>query len=267
MIVIAFLLVVLVSLSQDNPLFGLMFVRYIQYTLIVARVIYVVLVLSMGYIGFVGVDEWLHYYSCFGIDFGTDVLSLNLASYNLDLEFYIGKALELMLPTAYAEEIDPINLDPSFNSILADTSPGGLLVTKFLEHIVMQNKLGFNIFLSPVGIKESHKLIDMINHLPLDNSSNFAGDNALYDYIINTYKYEYMYNMELSLTAIKPTISYTLPLYKQMTTIPSLNSGIYAFVHESGACGVGSAYYLRPRLATHMSCFNGHDLGITYMHK
>ena len=51
----------------------------------------------------------------------------------------------------------------SFYTILSDKSRGGVLLSKVIYHIYDQNKLNLPLFLTSIGIKASHDLINMIN--------------------------------------------------------------------------------------------------------
>ena len=64
-----------------------------------------------------------------------------------------------------------------FNTILNDKSRGGILLSKVIYLIHDHNKLNLPLFLTWIGIKASHDLINMINLLPENNDSFFKGDN------------------------------------------------------------------------------------------
>lgn len=55
----------------------------------------------------------------------------------------------------------------------------------------------------------------MLNSLPCDNSSKFKGDNLLFDFLNTNYKQIFRFNMEITQEAIKPTVTYDLPLAYQ----------------------------------------------------
>ena len=146
----------------------------------------------------------------------------------------------------------------SFYTILNDKSKGGVLLSKVIYHMHSQNRLNLPLFLTSVGIKASHDLINMINLLPSDNNSSFKGDNLLFEFLSNNHNKLFRLNMQLSLKTIKPNIMYDLPL-KYQKVIDGDCSGIYCFMHkETNNYGIGSAISSRNRLVDHMNSFNGH---------
>jgi hypothetical protein len=98
----------------------------------------------------------------------------------------------------------------------------------------------------------------MLNLLPMDNSSDFKGDNLLYEYLTSTYNQVFRYNMELTLKTINPIVVYDLPLDYQRV-VDGDCSGIYCFKHKkTGKFGIGSALSCRNRLNDHMNSLYGH---------
>ena len=75
----------------------------------------------------------------------------------------------------------------SFYTILNDKSRGGVLLSNVIYQIYDQNKLNLPLFLTSKGIKASHDLINMLNLLPENNSSNFKGDNLLFEFLNKNY--------------------------------------------------------------------------------
>lgn len=128
-------------------------------------------------------------------------------------------------------------------------------MSKIIYHIIDQNKLNLPLFLTSKGIKASHNLISMINLLPENNSSEFKGDNLLFEFLSKNYNKLFRYNMQISLKTIKPNIMYNLPVGYQKI-IDGDCSGIYCFVHiDTGYYGIGSALSCRNRLNDHMNSF------------
>ena len=148
----------------------------------------------------------------------------------------------------------------SFNTILNDNSRGGVLISQVIYHIHDQNKLNLSLFLTSIGIKASHDLINMVNILPENHNSIFKGDNLLFEFLSNNFNKLFGFNMMVSLKTINPNIMYNLPLeYKKV--IDGDCFGIYCFVHtKTGNYGVGSAISCLSRLLYHMNSFNGHRL-------
>ena len=149
-------------------------------------------------------------------------------------------------------------IHPSFHSILNDASRGGILMSQIIYHIHNQNKLNIPLFLTSRGIKASHDLINMINLLPVNNESNFKGDNLLFEFLSKNFNKSFRFNMMLSLNTIRPNIMYNLPIENQKV-IDGDCSGIYCFLHtETGNFGIGSALSFRSRLLDHINSFRGH---------
>ena len=149
-------------------------------------------------------------------------------------------------------------IHPSFHSILNDASRGGILMSQVIYHIHNQNKLNVPLFLTSRGIKASHDLINMINLLPVNNESNFKGDNLLFEFLSKNFNKSFRFNMMLSLKTIRPNIMYNLPIENQKV-IDGDCSGIYCFLHtETGNFGIGSALSFRSRLLDHINSFRGH---------
>ena len=135
-----------------------------------------------------------------------------------------------------------------------------MLLSKVLYHVFDNNKLNLPLFLTSKGIKASHDLIRMINLLPENNSSEFKGDNLLFEYLSKNYNKLFRYNMKLSLKTIKPITMYDLPIGYQKS-VDGDCSGIYCFMHKNtGNYGIGSALSCRSRLIDHMNSFNDHRL-------
>lgn len=68
------------------------------------------------------------------------------------------------------------NIHNSFSSVLNDKSRE--LLSRLIVHINKENKLKIPLFLTPLGIKASHDLINMINLLPEDKKSKFSPSRA-----------------------------------------------------------------------------------------
>jgi hypothetical protein len=75
--------------------------------------------------------------------------------------------------------INGMDIYPSFSTILKDKTRGGVLLSNVILNLHKQNKLGLPL-LTPIGIKASHDLINMLNLLPTNNNSKFKGDNFLF---------------------------------------------------------------------------------------
>lgn len=120
------------------------------------------------------------------MDFGLDMTPFSLADSSLSIGFNISDTLEglasyISLPVVYADEgpSDYSQFHSSFDSIIADNTRGGRLLQQVLVHIHSHEQLGLPLYLSSAGIKASHSLISMLNCLPVDGSSAYAGDNLL----------------------------------------------------------------------------------------
>ena len=273
MLIILFIWVIL-ELEKTNPIFGLYVCSKIQTAFTILRISYFTILGSLVFFNWVGNDIWLYYLFQFTSDFGLDITSLPITKYSFDSEWslvsHVSLLLESVFPLVYADEIniDLIDIHPSFKTIALDTTKGGLLIQDVLKHIVQQNKLNIPIFLSSLGITETHKLISMLNYLPINGvDSMFVGDNKLLEYLTSAYKSDYYYNMELDLSSIHPIVSYTLPLTTNVEPIANIaDSGVYAFVHsETSSVGIGSAVSCRSRLIDHMRSFEG-NRDKTYLH-
>lgn len=167
-----------------------------------------------------------------------------------------------MLPVAHAEE----PMSSTFDPIFADKSPGGILVGDVIRHVHNQNQLKVPLHLTQHGLDHSRRLITMLNDLPCvgSNSSKFMGDNYLFDFLSSQYQYTYRYTMDTTSSIILPTQSFDLPLGRQIFP-HGMNTGIYAFIHDTGNTYIGSNIAFRPRLINHLECFRGEHKP-TYMH-
>lgn len=116
----------------------------------------------------------------------------------------------------YSETKNGIIIHPSFSTILKDKTRGGRLLRNVILNLHKQNKLGIPLFLTPIGIKASHALINMLNLLPTNNNSEFKGDNLLLGYLSSKSNMMIRYNMENSLKTIIPIVSYNLPIANQI---------------------------------------------------
>lgn len=153
------------------------------------RVLYVLSIISLHLLDFVGLEAWCHDYNMLGMDFGLDITPFSLVDSSLSvgftafdtLEFGSALLIDLVLPVLHAEEVilDTNMVHPSFHSIAADNTRGGILLQQLLVHIHSEEKLGLPLYLTDQGIKASHQLIAMLNCLPIGGSSNYAGDNLL----------------------------------------------------------------------------------------
>lgn len=119
------------------------------------------------------------------------------------------------------------------------------MLSNIIQNIFEQNRLGLPLFLTPKGIKASHDLINMLNLLPVDNSSKFKGDNFLFDYLSKASNLVFRYNMELTLKIINPINVFELPLGSQKV-VDGDCSGLYCFKHKNiDKYGIGSALSCR----------------------
>jgi hypothetical protein len=144
-----------------------------------------------------------------------------------------------------SENTNKLDIHPSFSTILKDNTRGGLLLSNIIQNIFEQNRLGLPLFLTPKGIKASHDLINMLNLLPVDNSSKFKGDNFLFDYLSKASNLVFRYNMELTLKIINPINVFELPLGSQKV-VDGDCSGLYCFKHKNiDKYGIGSALSCR----------------------
>lgn len=157
------------------------------------------------------------------------------------------------------------NIHNSFFSILNDKSRGGRLLSELILHFHKENRLNIPLFLTPLGIKASHDLINKIYVLPFDKKSKFRGDNLLFDFFNTQLKPIIRYNMKSSLTTIIPIKSYNIPiLYQKLDNADC--SGIYIFFHKTGNIGLGSALSCRDRLQDHINSFYG-NRAKTFIHR
>jgi hypothetical protein len=113
------------------------------------------------------------------------------------------------------KRVNGMDIHPSFSTILKDKTRGGVLLSNVILNLHKQNKLGLALFLTPIGIKASHDLINMLNLLPTNNNSKFKGDNLLLDYLNSKTNMVIRYNMENSLKTIIPIVGYDLPIAYQ----------------------------------------------------
>lgn len=174
--------------SINNPLAGLIMANNFIIALVVARVLYVLATILLCLLAFVGLEAWSHDYYMLAIDFGLDLTPFSLVDSSLNVGFTVSDTLEAgfallidLLPVAHADEgiLDTNIVHSSFHSIAADKTPGGILLQKLLVHIHSEEKLGLPLYLTDTGIKASHQLIAMLNCLPLEGSSSYAGDKLL----------------------------------------------------------------------------------------
>jgi hypothetical protein len=155
---------------------------------------------------------------------------------------------------------DGLNIHPSFSTILKDKTRGGILLSNVILNLHKENKLGLPLYLTPMGIKASHDLIDMLNFLPTNNNSRFKGDNLLLDSLSSKTNLVIRYNMENTLKTIIPIVEYKLPIGYQKV-LDGDCSGLYCFIHKTtGKDGIGSALSCRNRLNDHINSLNGHRL-------
>lgn len=148
---------------------------------------------------------------------------------------------------------------------MENNTRGGLLLQNLLTNLASKELLGIPLFLSPLGVAASQQLVDMLNLLPIDNSSSFIADNRLFEFLQSSVGYDYTYNLELNLNKLIPIKSYNLPL-KNQHVINGTDAGVYAFVHqETGYVGLGSATSCRYRLESHIRSFIG-KRDTTFLH-
>lgn len=252
--------------SKEDPLSGLYFASRIYYLIITLRITYV---LVNAFLCTVDIYDWEFYLYQFYHDFGLDIqcshVPCNSVLLDWSFETHIVTILSKLFPVLHAEEsLDLASVHPSFTSVANDSSPGGLLVQKLLTNLISKEQLGLPMHLSPLGVRASAQLIDMINSLPMNGHSNFAGDNLLFDYLSSAVTFNMHYNMELDLQKITPTTSYTLPLRGQ-NVLNGTDAGVYAFIHNSGHVGIGSAMTCTARLQDHVRSFTG-SRDSTFMH-
>ena len=69
------------------------------------------------------------------------------------------------------KRVNGMDIHPSFSTILKDKTRGGVLLSNVILNLHKQNKLDLPLFLTPIGIKASHDLINMLNLLPTNNNS------------------------------------------------------------------------------------------------
>jgi hypothetical protein len=182
----------------------------------------------------------------------------------------------------YSETKNDIIIHPSFSTILKDKTRGGRLLRNVILNLHKQNKLvlcgarlawtpqnvggglGIPLFLTPMGIKASHALINMLNLLPTNNNSEFKGENLLLGYLSSKSNMMIRYNMENSLKTIIPIVSYNLPIANQMILDGDCSAGSAYYIvlntKITGKYGIGSALSCRNRLNDHINSLNGHRL-------
>ena len=98
------------------------------------RVLYVLSIISLHLLDFVGLEAWCHDYNMLGMDFGLDITPFSLVDSSLSvgftafdtLEFGSALLIDLVLPVLHAEEVilDTNMVHPSFHSIAADNTRG-----------------------------------------------------------------------------------------------------------------------------------------------
>ena len=158
-----------------------------------------------------------------------------------------------------------ITVHSSFSSILSNKTRGGKMLTELILHLHKENVYNIPLFLSPLGIKASIDLINMINLLPDKQKSKFKGDNLLLDFIKNNLKPIIRYNLKSTNNTFIPTEVYNIPIIRQSVKDADC-SGVYVFLHISGKLGLGSALSCRDRLQYHLNSFYGNRPG-TFLHK
>lgn len=170
----------------------------------------------------------------------------------------------MYLQKYYSETKNDIIIHPSFSTILKDKTRGGRLLRNVILNLHKQNKLGIPLFLTPMGIKASHALINMLNLLPTNNNSEFKGENLLLGYLSSKSNMMIRYNMENSLKTIIPIVSYNLPIANQMILDGDCSAGSAYYIvlntKITGKYGIGSALSCRNRLNDHINSLNGHRL-------
>ncbi len=264
-LLVLFLLGFINHCSKEDPLSGLYFASRIYYSLAALRITYI---LMNVFLCTVDLNDWEFYLYQFYHDFGLDIQYSHLCHNNVLLDWsfetHVLTIFEKCVPVLHAEEsYDLASIHPSF-AVANDTSPGGLLVQKLLTNLISQEQLGLPMYLSPLGVQATAQLVHMVNSLPMNGDSNFTGDNLMFDYLNSAVTFKMDYNMALDLQQITPTISYTLPLRRQ-DVLNGQNAGVYAFIHDSGHVGIGSAMTCTARLQDHLRSFTG-SRDSTFMH-
>lgn len=218
---------------------------------------YVLSCFAYSYLAFVGLDNWFYnLHGCLN-HFGLDSYSHSLLYYYLNMDLVITSVVNLIIPTAFAEELSDPVMHPSFDPLLLDTSVGGLLVKDVIQHIHANNSMGVNLYLTPHGVSHVRGLVGMLNTLhEVQDTTRFTGDRVLLDFLSQAFKCEYHFNVDLASPTIEPIISYDLPLGRKPVLINTMNSGIYTFKSKvSSDFYIGSALSLRTRLVSHMANF------------
>ena len=248
------------ALCKDNPLLSAALAYYIQVTLVVVRVLYVLCLSFLFFIELVGPDAFIHYTDCFTNDFGLDTNSSSLSEYHFNssfsIESHFTNFLDL-LPTAYADMSTEPTLHRSFDTFIHDPTPGGVLITNYIKHIHSQNVLNIPLFLTDHGINHTTKLVDMINGLALITSTTqYTGDAVLLSFLTNNYSPTYNTNMHINSSVIEPLVLYDLPVSNTKMVIDGLNSGVYGFMSRTTPDSyLGSALAYSARLSNHMAMF------------
>ena len=141
-------------------------------------------------------------------------------------------------------------------------------IIKFRGHLKASgiNIYNIHLFLTPIGVKASLDLINMMNLLPSstkispkksDILSDFKGDVLLLDFIVDHLNPIIRYNLEFNENTYTPIKMYNIPILRQKVEDADC-SGVYIFKHKSGKLAVGSALSCRDRLQDHLNSFYGH---------
>ena len=141
-------------------------------------------------------------------------------------------------------------------------------IIKFRGHLKASgiNIYNIHLFLTPIGVKASLDLINMINLLPSstkisqkksDILSDFKGDVLLLEFIVNHLNPIIRYNLEFNENTYTPIKMYNIPILRQKVEDAD-SLGVYIFKHKSGKLAVGSALSCRDRLQDHLNSFYGH---------
>jgi hypothetical protein len=241
--------------------------RYFVLCVIVARCIYILFQISV-----VSVDNEIfqdNFYCSLNV-FGVDELPSKLAGcYTMSehitylIHNLVSTVVDAVIPTVHAESFSPNEIDWSFNPIVSDTTPGGILINNYIAHIHNQNMPGVKLFITNHGLNHSKLLINMLNELYsvytpcYTHISKFTGDRVLLDFLQTHYNPTYNFNIHNS-SVLKPIMAYDLPVSRRLLKIDGMNSGVYAFSSKiSDDMYIGSALSFRSRLSSHMASFSG----------